>query len=110
MSNNNERQVAVDAVVRACGLCTAVQQSLVSEETLAKKDKSPVTVADFGVQAVVTADLTENTSALFVIGTASAPAPVIGALQPFKGKVYQTTLDPEDEAQVQAALEKESQE
>jgi uncharacterized membrane protein len=58
----------------------------------------------------VTNDLTENTSALFVLGTASAPAPVIGALQPFKGKVYQTTLDPEEEAQVQAALEKESKE
>ena len=40
----------------------------------------------------VTADLTENTSALFVLGTGNASA-VIGALEPFKGKVYQSTLD-----------------
>jgi uncharacterized membrane protein len=55
----------------------------------------------------VTNDLSENTSALFVMGTASSPAAVIGALEPFKGKVYQTTLDSEAEAQLQAALDKE---
>jgi uncharacterized membrane protein len=54
----------------------------------------------------VTADLGEDTSALFVIGTGSAAA-VVGALQPFKGKVYQTTLDPEVEQQIQSALDKE---
>jgi len=52
-----ERCVAIEAVRKACGLCQAVQAALVSEETLAKKDKSPVTVADFGAQAVVIADL-----------------------------------------------------
>ena len=54
----------------------------------------------------VTADLTENTSALFVIGDGNASA-VVGALEPYKGKVYQTTLDAETEAQIQAALDKE---
>ncbi|HUU82064.1 MAG TPA: 3'(2'),5'-bisphosphate nucleotidase [Phycisphaerae bacterium] len=54
-----ERRVAVDAVVKACRLCRAVQAALVSEETLAKKDRSPVTVADFGAQALVSADLAE---------------------------------------------------
>jgi uncharacterized membrane protein len=54
----------------------------------------------------VTADLTENTSALFVIGSGNASA-VVGALNPYKGRVYQTTLDPEAEAQIQAALDKE---
>mgnify|MGYP001815437705 CR=1 FL=1 len=57
----------------------------------------------------VTNDLTENTSALFVIGSAASPAGVIGALEPYKGKVYQTTLDAETEAQVQAALDKEGE-
>jgi len=56
----------------------------------------------------VTNDLTTNTSALFVIGEGSAPA-VVGALEPYKGKVYQTTVDPETEAQLQAALDKEQQ-
>lgn len=55
----------------------------------------------------VTGDLGEDTSALFVIGSASSPAAVIGALGPFKGKVYQTTLDSEAEAQIQAALDRE---
>ena len=54
----------------------------------------------------VTDDLTENTSALFVLGTGN-PAAVVGALDPYKGKVYQSTLDPEDEAQIQAALDRE---
>lgn len=54
----------------------------------------------------VTNDLQPDTSALFVIGSGS-PAAVVGALAPFKGKVYQTTVDPETEAQIQAALDRE---
>ena len=53
MAYEVERQVAVEAVLKACTLCRTVQEALVSEETMAKKDKSPVTVADFGAQAVV---------------------------------------------------------
>jgi uncharacterized membrane protein len=53
----------------------------------------------------VTNDLTPNTSALFVLGTGNASA-VVGALEPYKGKVYQTTLDSEAEAQIQAALDR----
>jgi 3'(2'), 5'-bisphosphate nucleotidase len=53
MPLETERQVAVEAVIKACKLCQTVQLALVSKDTLAKKDKSPVTVADFGAQAVV---------------------------------------------------------
>ncbi|MBN1492374.1 MAG: 3'(2'),5'-bisphosphate nucleotidase [Phycisphaerae bacterium] len=53
----NERQTAVQAVLEACRLCRAVQARLVSEDTLKKKDESPVTVADFGAQAIVSAEL-----------------------------------------------------
>ena len=56
----------------------------------------------------VTEDLTENTSALFIVGSGN-PSAVLGALNPYKGKVYQTTLDADVEAQVQAALDKESE-
>ena len=48
-----ERDVAVDAVKKAAVVCQAVRESLVSAETMAKMDKSPVTVADFGAQAVI---------------------------------------------------------
>jgi len=53
MKYDAELKIAIDAVKKACSLCSTVQSSLVSEETLTKKDKSPVTVADFGAQAVI---------------------------------------------------------
>ncbi len=57
MAYERERETAVQAVIDASKLCKAVQATLVSDETMAKKDKSPVTVADFGGQAVVTVAL-----------------------------------------------------
>jgi uncharacterized membrane protein len=53
----------------------------------------------------VEADLTPGTSAIFVISDGSH-AGLVGALEPFKGKVYQTNLDPETESQIQAALDR----
>jgi 3'(2'), 5'-bisphosphate nucleotidase len=52
-----ERRVAVDAVLKASRLCQMVQANLASDETAAKTDNSPVTVADLGAQAVITLDL-----------------------------------------------------
>ena len=48
-----ERALAIAAVEAASGLCQTVQVDLVDEASMAKQDKSPVTVADFGAQAVV---------------------------------------------------------
>ncbi len=53
MDYKTELEIATDAVELACRLCAKVQSSLVSSETMTKKDKSPVTVADFGAQAVI---------------------------------------------------------
>ncbi len=47
-----EREVAVQAVRDAARLCRAVAAEI-APEAMAKKDKSPVTVADFGSQAIV---------------------------------------------------------
>ena len=44
---------AIEAVRAASSICRAVQQRLVTADTLEKKDKSPVTVADFASQAIV---------------------------------------------------------
>jgi len=49
----NELNVAVASVRAASRVCAAVQADLVDEQTLIKKDRSPVTVADFASQAVV---------------------------------------------------------
>lgn len=49
----HELSVAVRAVREACRLCRNVRQALVTEDTLTKQDKSPVTVADLGAQAVM---------------------------------------------------------
>ncbi|KAJ3409222.1 TFIIH complex serine/threonine-protein kinase subunit kin28 [Chytridiales sp. JEL 0842] len=48
-----ERAVGIEAVVRASRLCQSVFKNIVEGQTLIKGDKSPVTIADFGAQAVV---------------------------------------------------------
>jgi 3'(2'), 5'-bisphosphate nucleotidase len=53
MSYEKELAVALDAVRAAASLCEDVRKEMVSEDTFAKKDRSPVTVADFGAQAVI---------------------------------------------------------
>ena len=53
MSYEREREVAVQAVTEAARLCATVRGEMVGEALLKKADKSPVTVADFGSQALV---------------------------------------------------------
>ena len=48
-----ETSFALSAIQKACRLTRSVQAALITEDTLKKKDKSPVTVADYGVQAVI---------------------------------------------------------
>ncbi|KAK3427037.1 hypothetical protein EUGRSUZ_F03343 [Eucalyptus grandis] len=57
-----ELDVAVKAVHMACSLCRGVQRGLVSragDAVKSKEDDSPVTVADWGVQATISWLLTE---------------------------------------------------
>jgi 3'(2'), 5'-bisphosphate nucleotidase len=53
-----ERQVAIEAVARASELTRAVRAEMASVDSLEKGDKSPVTIADFGSQALVCQHLT----------------------------------------------------
>jgi 3'(2'), 5'-bisphosphate nucleotidase len=48
-----ERKRAIEAVVLASRICQHVQKNLIDEASMSKKDKSPVTIADFGAQAIV---------------------------------------------------------
>ncbi|XP_041027796.1 putative PAP-specific phosphatase, mitochondrial [Juglans microcarpa x Juglans regia] len=54
-----ELEAAVDVVERACRLCVDVKSSLFSSDgrSFEKNDQTPVTVADFGVQALVSLEL-----------------------------------------------------
>ena len=50
---DTERRAAIAAVRAASGVCQNVRRTLVTADTLEKRDRSPVTVADFAAQAVV---------------------------------------------------------
>ncbi|MEL6138101.1 MAG: 3'(2'),5'-bisphosphate nucleotidase [Cyanobacteria bacterium J06628_6] len=52
MAYEKEKEVAIAAVTAAAVICQQVRTSI-TPEAIEKKDKSPVTVADFGAQAVV---------------------------------------------------------
>lgn len=57
-----ELEIAVKAVEKASILCSRVQQSLVTLEAISKKDRSPVTIADFGSQAIINLELAKGFS------------------------------------------------
>ena len=52
MAYNTEKHIALQAVLAAAQLCNQVRQEIVPE-AMEKDDRSPVTVADFGSQAVI---------------------------------------------------------
>lgn len=58
---HRELEAAVDVVERACRICVDVKKSLYSSEgrIVEKNDNTPVTVADFGVQALVSLELSK---------------------------------------------------
>ena len=53
MAYEKEREAAIRAVLKACELCRDVQSAHLSNRMMEKTDGSPVTVADFGAQALV---------------------------------------------------------
>jgi 3'(2'), 5'-bisphosphate nucleotidase len=53
MSYAYERQIAIEATTCAAQLCRAVRAEMPTIEVLQKCDESPVTVADFGSQALI---------------------------------------------------------
>ena len=53
MPTHREREIALEAVTEAAALCQAVRTEMVDVGALEKGDRSPVTAADFGAQALV---------------------------------------------------------
>jgi 3'(2'), 5'-bisphosphate nucleotidase len=51
--NSPETMVAIRAAIKASALCERIRTDLAGKETLLKSDRSPVTIADYGSQAIV---------------------------------------------------------
>lgn len=60
MNLNNELQVALRAVSKAASVCVSIRKSRACEAAISKQDRSPVTIADFGSQAVIIRELLEH--------------------------------------------------
>ncbi|MQY76353.1 MAG: 3'(2'),5'-bisphosphate nucleotidase [Spirochaeta sp.] len=52
-----ERAVAISAAIKASALCRDVQAGIKAAERITKADSSPVTVADFGSQALINLEI-----------------------------------------------------
>ncbi|WVF71260.1 3'(2'),5'-bisphosphate nucleotidase [Kwoniella sp. CBS 6097] len=63
-----ETEVAILSVLRACYLTKNVQDTLVNQDTLIKKDKSPVTVADLSAQSLISLHLQHHFPSDPIIG------------------------------------------
>jgi 3'(2'), 5'-bisphosphate nucleotidase len=48
-----EAVVAIQAAIKASALCQEIRKDLVGEESILKSDRSPVTIADYGSQAIL---------------------------------------------------------
>lgn len=93
MTYENELKVAVAAVRDAAKVCRKVQAALVTAETLEKKDKSPVTVADFASQAVVCKALADAFGDDRVVGEEGADDLRGGANAPLRNQVVEHTAE-----------------
>jgi 3'(2'), 5'-bisphosphate nucleotidase len=89
MKYDSELNVAVAAVRAASRVCRAVQADLVTAATIEKKDKSPVTVADFASQAVVCHALRNAFPGAAVVGEEDSKDLRGTAAEDLRGKVAQ---------------------
>ncbi|WP_269537641.1 3'(2'),5'-bisphosphate nucleotidase [Cerasicoccus fimbriatus] len=55
-----EKAVAIEAVIAASKLCEHVRQKLADSDSAQKEDRSPVTIADYGSQAIILAELAKH--------------------------------------------------
>ena len=67
-------QTTIDAVIKAMQLCEQVQAEMVPTDTIQKTDRSPVTVADFGSQALICKAIGDAFSDDVIVAEESAQA------------------------------------
>ena len=80
--NADRRLAAFAAVASACEVARRVQRDLERVQRITKDDKSPVTVADFAVQAVVALALTDRLGECLIVGEEHSQAPRTTEQQP----------------------------
>jgi 3'(2'), 5'-bisphosphate nucleotidase len=85
----SEKEAAVRAVISAAGLCSRVQAALSCNDSIQKDDRSPVTIADFGAQAVVNTVLMAEFPDDPVVGEEDAAT----LREPENGQLLQKILD-----------------
>jgi 3'(2'), 5'-bisphosphate nucleotidase len=67
-------RTALEAVSDACRVARAVQADLARVRQMTKDDRSPVTVADFAVQAIIEMALTDGLGEAHIVGEENAEA------------------------------------
>lgn len=72
MLYQKELETGLNAVEKASELCHKVRSTLVSVAAIEKKDRSPVTVADFGSQAVISLELLQTFPEESIVGEEDA--------------------------------------
>lgn len=80
-------KVAIEAVKAASHICTQVQHQLVSADTITKKDRSPVTIADYASQAVICRKLKEHYFDIPIVGEEDAASLRESGNQPVVDKI-----------------------
>jgi len=73
-SLDRARSIAIQAVLDASQLTHRVQAELVDDDVVQKRDRSPVTVADYGAQAVVSHQLAQAFPEIPLVGEEDAAA------------------------------------
>ncbi|MCL2329795.1 MAG: 3'(2'),5'-bisphosphate nucleotidase [Phycisphaerae bacterium] len=111
MNYERERRIAIATVTRACQLSRNIRATLVTADSMAKKDKSPVTVADFGAQAIVSFDLAAAFPADPLVGEEHASDLTDKATAAIRASVVrsvQTVYPQLDEAAILSAISRGS--
>lgn len=72
MTYQQEKDIGLAAVLQASKLCQAVQAKINSVGKVDKSDASPVTIADFGTQAIISSILEKHFSDIPLVGEEDA--------------------------------------
>jgi len=68
MKYEKEKKIAIHAVSEAAILLKKLQSDLIYDTSIDKEDRSPVTIADYGVQAIIISELNKSFPNDLVIG------------------------------------------